>query len=477
MSFKPSKYQEKIFEHFRSSNSNAVIEAVAGSGKTTTLIEAMKLLKLDDVIFVAFNKHIADEMRKKVPTNIKVSTMHSFGLEQIKRVYKKAQIEPRKKQKLIKKLYKKLGLDINQDTEYEENLSKLVDLFRLTLTTNLVECQEVALKHQITFDKDSKIIFDALFIIDELNKIRDQIDFIDMIYIPAKEDIIIKEHELVLVDECQDLSTAQIALLRKMVKHGGRFIAVGDRNQSIYGFGGADDESFEKLCDSDNTVILPLSISYRCSRSVVKHAQRLVPSIEYADNAPEGSVTHNGKLNNVHKGDFVLCRLNAPLINLALSFITEGKIATIKGMDIGSRIIKLLKGTKRITPQNAIDALWYKFDNMKNEVDTDELNLLYFSDLIEAAEALSRGCKTIDDMEQNVSKLFNDAKTEGITLSTVHKAKGLEAENVHIIYPDSMPLKHAKLDWQKEQENNLHYVAITRAIQNLTYIPKEKIKD
>lgn len=475
MSFKPSKYQENIFEHFRNSSSNAVIEAVAGSGKTTTLIESMKLLSTNDVIFVAFNKHIADEIKKKAPNNVKVSTMHSFGLEQIKRVYRNAQIEPKKKYKMINKLYKKLGLDVNQDPDYEENLSKLVDLFRQTLSTDLEDCKVMALKHQITFDTDSKIILDALFVINELNKNRNEIDFIDMIYIPATEDIIIKEHELVLVDECQDLSTAQIALLRKMVKEGGRFVAVGDRNQSIYGFGGADDESFEKLCNTENTKVLPLSISYRCSKAVVNRAKNLVSTIEYADDAPYGSVSYKGKLEDIKNGDFVLCRLNSPLISLGLGLISEGKIVTIKGVDISSRIMKLLKGTKKTKPQQAIDTLWYRYNNKKQGIDDDDdMNLLYLKDIIEAAEALSKGCNTIDDMEKRMARLFSDAKTDGITLSTVHKAKGLEAKNVHIISPETMPLKNAKLDWQVQQEHNLHYVAITRAMQNLSYIPNKK---
>ena len=95
MPFKPSQYQEAIFEHIKSSNQNAVIEAVAGSGKTTTLIESMKLLSnaQKDIIFIAFNKHIADEMRKKVPSGIEVKTMHAFGLEQIKKAYRGAELE------------------------------------------------------------------------------------------------------------------------------------------------------------------------------------------------------------------------------------------------------------------------------------------------------------------------------------------------------------------------------------------------
>ena len=103
------------------------------------------------------------------------------------------------------------------------------------------------------------------------------------------------------------------------------------------------------------------------------------------------------------------------------------------------------------------------------------MNLLYLKDIIKSSEALSKGCNTIDDMEKRMARLFSDAKTDGITLLTVHKAKGLEAKNVHIISPITMPLKNAKLDWQIQQEHNLHYVAITRAMENLSYIPKNNI--
>jgi superfamily I DNA/RNA helicase len=475
MSFKPSKYQENIFEHFQNSNSNAVIEAVAGSGKTTTLVEAMKLLKLNDVIFVAFNKHIAEEMKKRVPSNVKVATMHSFGYEQLRNVYKKVKLDNNKKLMLLNNLSNKLELQKKQDRAiYIDNLLTLVDLFRQHLCFELEDCKFIANKHQIPYDADGTIILDALFFISEMNKIRDVIDFVDMIYIPAVEDIIIKEYQLVLVDECQDLSTAQIELLKKMVKQDGRIIAVGDRNQSIYGFGGADDESFDKLCNMENTKILPLSISYRCSKKVVQHAQEIVPTIEFSENAVEGSVTRMGRINDINKGDFVLCRLNAPLINLALKLISENKKATIKGIDISSRIMKLLKSTSKNNPKEAISVLWHRYEMMKNNIDDSiksELNMIYFEDLVNAATALSKDCTSLEQVNDKLSKLFNDDKSDDIVFSTVHKSKGLEANTIHIINPDTLPLRSLTMPWEKKQEQNLHYVAITRAKKNLSYIP------
>lgn len=52
-------------------------------------------------------------------------------------------------------------------------------------------------------------------------------------------------------------------------------------------------------------------------------------------------------------------------------------------------------------------------------------------------------------------------------LSTIHKAKGLEAERVFILKPDLMPHPKAKRGWEIDQENNLRYVAITRSKREL----------
>jgi len=477
--FKPSIYQEAIFNHIKNSTQHAVIEAVAGSGKTTTLVESLKICGTSDVIFVAFNKHIADELVPKVPKGVKVTTMHSFGFSQIKRAYPKAVLNNDKARKIIIENISNLNMEnVNDKFEYMNNLVSIIDLLRLNLCSDNESAKNIILKHSLEYRES--ILEDAFKIIKLMNQSRDIIDFVDMIYIPAIEDIRINEYSLVLVDECQDLSKCQIKLLSKMVNSNGRILAVGDRHQAIYGFGGADTESFDTLCNMDNTVLLPLSISYRCSKKVVERAQMIVPTIQYAENAIIGNVNMNGSLKSVNYGDFILCRTNAPLISLALKMISEGKKATVKGLDIGKKLLNNLKSTKTNKVEDAIDVLWERYFIAKDELDNSEFNmksklvLLNMEDMIQATIAISNGCRTFDEVSDKINKVFSDTKNSGITLSTVHKAKGLEADNVHIIKPQLLPLKNLTLSWEIEQEDNLHYVAITRAKENLYYIPDEK---
>lgn len=471
MSFKPSKYQEQIFEHIKNSSENAVIEAVAGSGKTTTLIESMKLLSKEkgDIIFIAFNKHIADEMKKKVPNGIEVKTMHAFGLEQIKRAYKGAQLDQNKVRKVIKDLSYVLKLREKQDLQkYIDILYSLVNLFRYNMCDELNHARRVVSKHLIP--ASDSLILDAFTVIKQMNLRRDIIDFTDMVYIPALEDIKVKEYSLILVDECQDLSFCQIQLLLKIKGEGGRIIAVGDRNQSIYGFSGADDESFKKICEIPNTMLLPLSISYRCSKEVVKWAQKIVPNIESFEGAPDGMVNFDASLDGIKEGDFVLCRTNSPLISLALQFLSQGKKVQIKGVDIGQKIIKKIEGTRQSNLSRAIEHLWKEYEISLDEEDEDGLSSIYMKDIIVACEKIIEGCSTIEDVKNKVKKLFYEDPNEGIIFMTAHKSKGLEADNVHIIMPEMMPLKNVTMEWEKIQESNLHYVAITRAKQTLNYI-------
>jgi DNA helicase-2/ATP-dependent DNA helicase PcrA len=476
MSFKASIYQEAIFNHIKNSDKNAIIEAVAGSGKTTTLLESLKISNTDSVIFVAFNKHIAEELKPKVPKGVRVSTMHSFGYEQILRSYGKVKIDALKVKRTIQNKAKDLYLSFAENkNEYAEDLSNLVDLLRLNLCKDVDTASIISYKHSL-MSTSQNLINDAFIVIQEMNRIRDSIDFVDMVYIPAIEDIKIRTYDLVLVDECQDLSKCQIQLMKKMKTEGGRIIAVGDRNQAIYGFGGADHESFENLTQMENTVLLPLSISYRCSKSVIREAQKIVPSIEYFENAIEGSINKTGNMMQIKDGDFVLCRMNAPLISSALRFIANGKKASVKGIDIGSRIIANIKSTKEINLKKAINILKYKYELAKREYEESterksKVKLITMEDMINATEILSIDCQSIEDVKKKITNLFSDTETQGVIFSSAHKAKGLEAKNVHIIKPEFMPLKSVFLDWEKEQEENLHYVAITRAKENLNYIP------
>ncbi len=85
--------------------------------------------------------------------------------------------------------------------------------------------------------------------------------------------------------------------------------------------------------------------------------------------------------------------------------------------------------------------------------------------------------KRVDELCKKIEELFSTTKS-GVTLSTVHKAKGLENDRVFILRPDLLPLKRENQQpWEKMQELNLKYVAITRAKKALFFVEANKDKE
>lgn len=88
-SFIPSSYQEAIFDWIVKGRGDAVVQAVAGSGKTTTIIEAAKLLKSDRAVFLAFNKHVAQQLQTRLGNTMTAKTIHSIGLATLRQAINK----------------------------------------------------------------------------------------------------------------------------------------------------------------------------------------------------------------------------------------------------------------------------------------------------------------------------------------------------------------------------------------------------
>src|SRR5881296_1989666 len=98
----PSPYQEAIYDWIEQGSGNALVDAVAGAGKTSTLIEGAKRLHTTNACFVAFNKVIADEIASRlqvIGSLMQASTIHSLG----KRCLGKVRIESNKYLKLCRK--------------------------------------------------------------------------------------------------------------------------------------------------------------------------------------------------------------------------------------------------------------------------------------------------------------------------------------------------------------------------------------
>ena len=75
-----SEKQEAVFEFVANGTGSAIVEAVAGAGKTTTIVEACNRIPSNQsVLFTAYNKAIADELKTRVPAHVEARTFHSLG--------------------------------------------------------------------------------------------------------------------------------------------------------------------------------------------------------------------------------------------------------------------------------------------------------------------------------------------------------------------------------------------------------------
>lgn len=502
--FKPSKYNLAIFDYVKNGVGNLVVGAAAGSGKTRTLLEIIKLLdKQSKILVSAFNNDIVDELDKRIEdkTNITVKTVHSLGYAMLMRQFGKLKLEKFKYRTYIYKNIKKFGIKnyilSNKDKllEYVDNVSKLIDFARNYLASTNEEIEKIAFEHNI--DIIDNEVNTVISLLKWGTNVKDEIDFIDMVWLPNVLNItnINFQYDYILLDECQDLSNAQRELIFKFKKLGTRYFFFGDKNQCLYAFSSASSEAFEYLCNMPNTVLLPLSISYRCPKKIVKFAQKIVSTIEYADNAENGVINFKANIDNINNGDMVLCRTNAPLMEMYGKLITSGKQCYIRGNDIGKNLIQMIKRTNEnilsldlkhdgVIPK-LYKHLFEKIDKLQKTKGFSEKQVLTVDiirnelDSIRTIELLSNDVIDAKELIKKISSIFKDDKSikDSISLSTIHKAKGLEADNVFIIKQPIFDEKENMFDWEIQQEDNIKYVAYTRAKKSLNFIEIEQIAD
>jgi hypothetical protein len=248
----------------------------------------------------------------------------------------------------------------------------------------------------------------------------------------------------------------------------------------IYGFAGADIESFRILQNLPDTVTLPLSVCYRCDGDIIRLAKTIVPHIEAREGAPAGIVDREAKLSNVQDGDMILCRLVSPLVDVCITYIKQGVKAYIKGGDIGANLVKMIQNTNREAMEDVMIifekelakiALKYsKSTGCSLQEARESSDYQSYEDKVSAISIISDGIPKSSAVVARILTIFSD-KNQGICLSTIHKSKGLECDRVFILCPEKM--MHAKsmqIEWMAEQERNLVYVAYTRARHYLGFI-------
>ncbi len=471
-----SPFQQDIFSFVGNGQGNAIVTAVAGSGKTTTLVEAIKQA-FGNVIFLAFNKTIADELKSR---GVNARTFHSLVFSPVMKSRNAKDIEQNKLRKLCDQNLK--GLD---NSLYSTFICRLVGLGRQAGIGCLVpdveeQWLQLCIHHDIEPEHEEANLGRGLELASELlswSNASHMVDFDDLLYFAVKDGISLPKFHSIFVDEAQDTNAIQRAILRKIMFPISRLVAVGDPGQAIYGFRGADSESMNLIASEFNCIQLPLSISYRCAQSIVKYAQQWVPHIQASPTAPEGEVVDlkdNWKTELFQAGDLVVCRKTAPLLTTAYTMMRKRQPVTVIGKEIGAG----LKAMIRKMNTNDLDEMQRKLHKWvmrqvekliaRNEDGKREELEDKASAIDVLVDSMDPGA-TVTDLLLVIDELFKD-KLNAVRLCTIHKAKGLEAPTVYWLGRNECPSKWARQDWQKQQEVNLCYVAATRAIMRLVLL-------
>lgn len=476
--FVPSTYQQAIFDWIEKTNDNhstgvqaLVVEALAGSGKTTTGEKMMKLVpESQKVAFVAFNKHIAVELQKRAPRHVKSCTLNSLGFAACRKTWGgEIKVDDDKVTRILETV-----LDKYTHKHLYGTIRQLVSLVKANLLgTTEKELAQLAEYHGIDLNGDADTIFAAVaLVIERDSKMTKVIDYDDQIWLPVFHNVTCEKYDLIFVDEAQDLNKANIALVLASIKDNGRLVFVGDRHQSLYGFRGADVNAIPNIIETLGADTLPLSITYRNPKCVVDLVRQKFPDIalEAAPWAQDGAIrtmTEERAMMEVQPGNMVLCRTNAPLVGPAFALIRRGVKAIIRGRDIGKGLIVLVRKMNA----NDLPDLLKKLEEYKNK-EVAKLQAAdkgsqaqSVQDKVETIFALADGIDTISQLEDRVEMIFSDDAV-GVVFSSVHRAKGLEANRVFILHPELLPHPMAKKEWEMVQERNIQYVAYTRVLSD-----------
>jgi superfamily I DNA/RNA helicase len=492
-----SPFQIGIYHEIDESVENLVIQAVAGSGKSTVLFEAARreVQNGRTVIFLAFNKDIAEYATGKIGRirGITCSTFHSYGLRAIKEFtgFNDLKIEinhdrvrnlifkefPRKRfkwgefypgffvLKVVRKI-RQLGLLSYESDDILEFIA-VNDLYGYKASTAADEKKWVKnnIRRVITIikklDEIPSVIGKAM-----------EIDFDDMVRLPSIHQMVrlrgTPPANTGLIDEGQDMNPYQFSLITQLYSLGVRIITVGDRNQAIYAFRGAYSDSLDRIKDITFAKELPLSLTYRTRQNIVDFVNEEIGGSRMEAFKEGGNIKYIEKEEiptYVKEYDIrmIVGARNKSLTKVWIQLAKEKIGSTLKGAGIVEGIRKLLeqnKADKYPSLQHFVDAMTKEaLDSYSVDEDTGE-QISSMSDrkidLIECMKTLINAfqLQSFEEFDAILEEMEMDSNRN---IYTVHGAKGLE--NPHVLVLE---------DWfVSAQTENMRYVAYTRAEDEL----------
>lgn len=478
------QFQSVAIDRIAHGSRHTNIEACAGSGKSTVILAGLDALPGNQTcMLAAHGKDARTDLRGRAPQHVKVQTFHSHGLAALRRALRRVDVDTSKGFRIARAVARDASDGENWSVSPGDIATRLLHATRLAKSMLVRSVPEVV-SLIVSFGLDDPLIPAnrlAPLVAESLRRTTAEpgvVDYDDMIYLPLKLQVPIPSADCVIIDEAQDLSPAQVLIMRSACRW--RFIAVGDPRQAISFFRGADHLVMARIAKELGSEVLPLSVTYRCPRAVVAFIKTEVSGladIEAAPDAPEGVVetmTTSEFLGpfGPRPGDFVLSRTNAPLMQLCTHFLRRGIPAVVAGREVGYALLGLIDRAKKAKVSDLLRWLdEYRSQEVARvtalgqdpEVSAERVQRV--DDEIEAIRAVARGLTEVSVVRELIHSMFSDANPEGaVVLSTVHKAKGLERDTVWLLE------KTFYSGPNEVEEANIFYVAATRARRRLVIV-------
>jgi len=512
---KNTEEQIAFFREVEFGKGNIILESVAGSGKTTSIVQCLNYI--DDeipILACSFTKLAAQQLEKKIRannfTNVNSTTLNSLGWGVCRSNVKGVQLDANKTVNILQfQLRYQYSLGSLDQSKIYKALSgpvkRLVGLLKsyVVRDNSIAEMERIADYHGVEIPEGSTP--EATWAKDNFYKVVDSVysesvgclsymDFDDQKFFPVYFGWAMPKYKYIIVDECQDCNQCDIEMIALLQKSqpDSRLIWVGDTMQAIYLFRGSLLNAMADIRGRFSCTYLTLSVCWRCADDILIEAREIQPLIRSPQPNPKGkgvvgNVETKEFLDKVCVGDYVICRTTAPLVKRCLQLVRLGKAAKVKGREVGRSLLNLIDKVSEMMrgfdPQSNVTLK--EFITVLAEYKVQTVGNLEAANREEAAirvqdeaEALTHFCmeaSNVDDVARRIDQIFTDDEDDEkvILLLTGHKSKGLERDTVWFLRPDLCPFPKAKSEHEKEAEKRLRYVILTRAALNRFHVMPE----
>lgn len=474
--------QERVFQVVLRSEGNVAVVSRAGTGKSTTIIEAAKRLpERIDASLVAFNRAIADDLRSKAPKTLRVKTFHAAGMGILKSYDRACTIDedkgmnlarevadPSSPQKFVTAIKRAASMCKSYLVHFEGDgdIDRAIDIFE----THGIDADGFATPSEL-----ASLAFRAMRSAREMTGL---VDFDDQVWLPIVLNMKPKfRNDIGFVDEAQDMAENQLRLAFMLAD---RVVVVFDPYQGIYTWRGAGGEMFERMLASLHAEEVKLTVTFRCPKKVVKEAQQFVPDFEAAPGAQDGiveSISTGDLLTKVRPGDVVISRTNAALVRQCTAAIRAGIKSNIIGRDLGEMLTGMVSRSHADSVKELLDWVgeWKAREIEKRQAKDQDAQPIV--DRAACLEAFADGAKSVPEVRRNILMMFDDVDdAHRVVFSSTHRFKGMERDRVFLLrdtylHPKMKIDENGVKQWDvPQEEKNLFYVGITRAKKELYYV-------